>query len=335
MARRGAALERALLAAAAVPFLLGAAAAPAGADGKVVFRFTDPEVVEASGLAVVDGLFVTVNDSGDTGRVFTVDPATGDTVGVTRWADEPVDVEAVAPAGDGHVWVGDIGDNLGARDSLTVARVPVGPGTRDVTGTAGAATYTLVHGDGPTDAESLLVEPGTGRLVVVTKTIFGAEVLEAPERLDPDGPNRLRSVGAALPVATDGAFFPDGRHLVLRDYARAVVYSWPELGVVGEVRLPEQQQGEGIAIDDRGRVFVSSEGARSPVLRVDLPADLRAAMAPDAPAPDPSTNPDAGDGLGVDLTAVDEADRPGWPWFLGGFIALGVLLAVVRSLRPR
>ncbi|MDN4159871.1 hypothetical protein [Nocardioides abyssi] len=328
-------LERVLLVVTAVPFLLAAAASPAGADGQVVFRFTDPQVVESSGLAVVDGLFVTVNDSGDTGRVFTVDPATGDTVGVTTWAQDPVDVEAVAPAGDGSVWVGDIGDNPGTRDSVTVARVPVGRGDRDVTGSADLAAYTLVHPDGPQDAESLLVEPTTGRLVVVSKTIFGAEVLEAPERLDPDRPNELTSVGAALPVATDGAFFPDGRHLVLRDYARAVVYTWPDLGKVGEVRLPEQQQGEGIAVDRRGRVYVSSEGVEAPVLRVDLPAELREAMAPDAPAPDPSTNPDAGDGLGIDLTAVDEAERPEWPWFLGGFIALGVLVALLRSMRPR
>ena len=322
-------LERALLALAALPFLLGAAAAPQGADGRVVFRFTDPAIVESSGLAVVDGLFVTVNDSGDTGRVFAVDPATGDTAGVTTWAEEPVDVEAVAPADDGTVWVGDIGDNPGTRESVTVARVPVGRGAR----TADPTTYSLVHPEGPQDAESLLVEPRTGRLVVVSKTIFGAEVLEAPAELDPDGPNELVQVGAALPVATDGAFFPDGRHLVLRDYARAVVYTWPDLAVAGEVRLPEQQQGEGIAVDDRGRVYVSSEGVGAPVLRVPLPADLRAAMAPDAPAP--TGNRDAGDGLGVDLTEVEEAQRPEWPWFLGGFVALALVLALVRSLRPR
>ncbi|MCR6030202.1 hypothetical protein GGQ22_01945 [Nocardioides sp. zg-579] len=330
-------LERVLTGLAVVPFLLAAATAPAGADGLVVLRLTDPDIVESSGLAVVDGLFVTVNDSGDTGRVFVVDPATGDTVGVTRWTEDPVDVEAVAPAGGSSVWVGDIGDNRGARESITVARVPVGRTDRD----ADPATYTLVHPDGARDAESLLVEPGTGRLVVVTKTIFGAEVLEAPEQLDPDGPNELEPVGAALPVATDGAFFPDGRHLVLRDYSRAVVYTWPDLEQVGEVRLPEQQQGEGIAVDDEGRVFVSSEGVDAPVLRVPLPADLRAQVAgvDDDPASTedaaPTSTPTPGRGLGVDLTEVEDAQRPEWPWFLGGFLALGVLVALLRSMRPR
>ncbi|WKN49200.1 hypothetical protein [Nocardioides sp. Arc9.136] len=322
-------LERALTALAVVPFLLGAASAPAGADGEVAFRFTDPEIVESSGLAVVDGLFVTVNDSGDTGRVFTVDPATGDTVGVTTWADDPVDVEAVAPAGGGSVWVGDIGDNPGTRSSVTVARVPVGRGERSVTGTTDVATYTLVHPEGPQDAESLLVEPGTGRLVVVSKTIFGAEVLEAPERLREGVDNELVPVGAGLPIATDGAFFPDGRHLVLRDYARAVVYTWPDLEQVGEVQLPDQQQGEGIAVDGRGRVYVSSEGVGAPVLQVPLPADLRATVN----ATD--TRPDGSGGLGVDLTEVQEAERPEWPWFIGGFLAVAVLVALLRSMRPR
>ena len=62
-----------------------------------VFAFADPAIVESSGLVAQDGLVYTTNDSGDTGRVFAVDPASGETVGVTRWAAEPTDVEALAP----------------------------------------------------------------------------------------------------------------------------------------------------------------------------------------------------------------------------------------------
>src|SRR5688572_7529917 len=96
----------------AAPFLIGAAAGTSGADD-ATFRFTDADIVESSGLVVTDtplgGLVVTTNDSGDSGRVFTVDPSTGSTVGVSAWSPEPRDVEALAPAGPGHVWVGDIG----------------------------------------------------------------------------------------------------------------------------------------------------------------------------------------------------------------------------------
>ena len=68
-------------------------------------------------------LVVTTNDSGDTGRLFTVDPRTGQTTKVTQWSDDPTDVEALAPAGDGLVWVGDIGDNTARRDSVSVISI--------------------------------------------------------------------------------------------------------------------------------------------------------------------------------------------------------------------
>ncbi|WP_435747485.1 hypothetical protein [Nocardioides sp. SYSU DS0663] len=340
-------LHRVLAALLPVPFLLAAVAAPAGADADAAFAFQDPRIVESSGLVVVDGLFVTTNDSGDTGRVFTVDPETGETVGVTTWAEEPVDVEALAPAGDGSVWVGDIGDNPGNRPSVTVTKVPVGRGPIDATD---AATYELVLPDGPTDAETLLAHPRTGRLLVVTKTVFGGTVLQAPARLSPGRPNELRPVGATsqLGLATDGAFFPGGEHVVLRDYVRIVVYTWPGMDPLAEIPLPEQEQGEGLAVDDRGRVFVSSEGVRQPVLRIPLPGRVREAVSPaepePTPTPTPEPQPDAspgadagspGEGLGNDLTEVGDADRPAWPWFVGGFVALGALLLLGRSLRPR
>src|SRR5690349_17794369 len=92
----------------ATPFLLGVTSADAGPRRHEAFRFADPAIVESSGLAVVSGAFVTVNDSGDSARVFSVDPRTGRTVGVTQWAGEAVDDEALAPAADpGFVWVGD------------------------------------------------------------------------------------------------------------------------------------------------------------------------------------------------------------------------------------
>ena len=163
------------------PFLVGAALAPADVDRDVVFRFADPEIVESSGLAAAAGLVTTVNDSGDCARVFTVD-APGRTVGVTTWDDEPTDVEALAPAGRGEVWVGDIGDNAAARDDVTVTRVPVGRGDRSVAGEA----FDLVYPDGPHDAEALLAHPRTGRLFVVTKGVLGGTVYAAPSALRAD-----------------------------------------------------------------------------------------------------------------------------------------------------
>lgn len=247
-----------------VPFVIGAASGPADPAYAVDLTFQDPAIVESSGLVVRDGLFVTVNDSGDGGRIFTVD-ASGATVGTTTWADEPTDTEALAPAGDGHVWVGDIGDNPGVRDSVEVLRVPFGAGDRTVE----PAAYELVYPDGAHDAETLLAHPRSGRLYVVTKDIFGSTMYAAPTELSPEGPNELEAVVDTMAFATDGSFFPDGRSYVLRDYGNATVYSFPGHERLSSFRLPAQPQGEGIAVAEDGSVHISTEGQFEDVLRVD------------------------------------------------------------------
>lgn len=301
-------------------------------DSSVELTFRDPEIIESSGLAVVGDWLVTTNDSGDSGRVFVVDE-NGDTVGTTAWSAEPRDVEALAPGGADEVWVGDIGDNSGVRDSIEVIPVPVGAEDID----ARVPTYELVYPDGGRDAESLLVDPTTGRLYVATKEIFGGLLYEAPKNLDPDGPNTLREVGEVLPIATDGAFFPDGEHVVIRGYDSAVVYAFPTLEEVGELELPDQVQGEGLAVTSDGDLLVSTEGQFTEVLRVPLPAEIRTAMEPTAaaPSPSPSEPPRTESREGKDLPETTEVVRSPWPWFLGGFIGLGIIVVLMRSLRRR
>lgn len=321
----------------AVPFVLGTVAVVSSDEGVVVFRFQDPAIVESSGLVAQQGLFLTTNDSGDSGRVFAVDPASGRTVGVTRWAAEPVDVEALAPAGPGEVWVGDIGDNAGSRPLIEVARVPVGTGQRDVS----AASYELAYPGAARDAETLLAHPVTGRLYVASKNVFGGALYAAPQPLDDSRVNSLTRLGRVLPIATDGAFFPDGEHLVLRDYGRAVFYTFPGLEVVGEVDLPAQQQGEGIAVGAGGAVYVSSEGRRAPVFEIELPASVREAVAGSAQAEATSNaspgppGPVPGSRENVELPQTADTDRPVWPWFLTGGLGLGVIVVLLFALRRR
>ncbi|GAB3075336.1 hypothetical protein [Nocardioides zeae] len=325
-------------AAVALPFAAGAAAMPASTaeEGTEVMSFTDPDIVESSGLAVVGGRFVTVNDSGDSGRVFAVDPATGDTVGVTSWTPDPVDVEAVAPAyvdgeASSEVWVGDIGDNRAVRDSVEVLRVPVG--WEDAT--AEPARFELRYADGPRDAESLLVVPGTDQLLVVSKGVLGGTFYAAPEQLVPGQANVLEPLAPALGVATDAAFFPDGRHLVVRNYGAAAVYTYPGLTEVGTFDLPEQPQGEGIAVDadDPGAVLLTTEGPRTPVLRVELPAEVRDAMLPAFPEADATDAP----GADADPTIDPAGDGPAWlPWVVGGVggaVLVVLAITLVRGSR--
>lgn len=305
----------------ALPFGAGIATG-ASADGPApVFRFQDPAIVESSGLALVDGLVITVNDSGDEARVFAVDPATGRTVGVTRWQGGAEDVEALAPAGDGRVWVADIGDNTASRDQVSVIRVPIGEGEQDVAG----ERFALRYAEGPADAEALLTDPDDGRLVLVTKGVFGGQVYVAPRALRTDGVTTLQPRGRVMPVVTDGAFTPDGEHLVLRDYSRAVVYTWPELEAVEEIRLPTQRQGEGLVVTDDDTLLLSSEGARAPVYEVALP-DLD--VADEAPPASYSRE-------GQELPDQQVRQRDRTQWYLGIGLAVAAVAVLLVSLRPR
>jgi hypothetical protein len=319
-------LDRIVTGLLAVPFLLGAAAAPVD-HAQQVFSFQDPDIIESSGLAVVDGRVATINDSGDTGRVFAVDPADGRTVSTTHWEDDPTDVEALAPDGQGGVWVGDIGDNTASRDTVQVADVPV---THD-DATVHPAVYDLAYPDGAHDAETLVRHPVTGRLYIATKGVLGGTLYAAPAELSPDRVNQLQPVGDVLPIATDGAFLPDGKHLVVRNYGMAVVYAFPSLEKVAQLELPDQEQGEGLAVDTDGSLLLSSEGVHSPVLRVSLP------RLGDRPRPSPTATPspatDPQPAAEPATTAQDE--RPVWPWLLGGLVGAGCVLVLIRSLRPR
>lgn len=328
---------REVLAALAVgaPFLVGASVAP-GQDADVVWAFEDPRIVESSGLVAVDDLVVTVNDSGDGARIFAVDRATGRTVGTTSWDADPDDVEALAPAGPGRVWVGDIGDNLRSRDSVTVTRVPYGRGDRTVAG----ESWTLTYGDGGAyDAEALLAHPRTGRLYVVTKGVLVGDVWAAPRRLAA-GENRMRKLGPAPGLVTDGAFL-DEEHVLLRGYGSADVLTFPGLEEVGSFRLPRQQQGEGLAVAPDGQVLISSEGVRSPLLRVEVPARVRRAME-QAPEPttstpaSPTTEPAPSAPAQQPSEAADEGtDAMPWAWLVGGALGLVAVVVLLRSLRRR
>lgn len=326
--------------------LVGASAAWASAapTAEVAFRFADPEIAESSGLVVDATSVVTVNDSGDTSRIFTVDPGTGRTVGVTRWNRESVDNEALAPAGDGRVWVGDIGDNRGERSSVSVTRVPYGAGERAVTG----EVFELVYPDGPADAEALLAHPATGQLFVVTKGVTGGAVWAAPEGLRSEAPNELVRVADAPALVTGGEFAGADR-VVLRSYGRMFVLGLPSWRTRAAVALPAQEQGEALAVGPEGAAWLSSEGGRSTVLRVPVPeGDGRSGGEPDgasdgtsdgASGPGTSatagpTEPPPGPNGVPQPTSPDQFTRDPWQWLAGTAVLVVALVALVLSLRP-
>ena len=278
---------RALIAALLTGGLLVPASAATADDGRP-FVFRSPSITESSGLVDLGGVMVTTNDSGNPSILFTVSPVSGKTVGVTDFHTRTQDVEALAPGGRGRVWVGDIGDNDGKRKSISVMRVRVGFGRID----AHPTVYRLAYPSGHHDAESL-VRDRQGRLYVITKSVTGGTVYRAPLVLSSKRVNRLQPAGHVIEYATDAAMLPSGRHVIVRGPERASVYTFPAFKWIGSFVLPRQRQGEGISVGPGRRIRLSSEGVRSPVREVAMPAALvrRMQPAPPAPSPSPSASP--------------------------------------------
>ena len=314
---------------AAMPVVPPAQAGDGGAvPSRVLSAFQGDDVFESSGLVDAGELLFTMNDSGDDAVVYGVDARTGRTVSRTTYADEVTDVEGLAPGADGSVWAGDIGDNKEDRDDVAVYRV------RPDDGEQTAPRFELTYPDGPHDAETLLVHPRTQQVFVVSKTAFGGTVYAAPRDLREDAPNPLRVFAHVDGLLSDGAFFPDGRHVILRTYGTATVYTFPGFEKVGTVPLPKQEQGEGIAVGADGRVLLSSEGTGAPVLQVDLPAALGAAGSGTpsrAPAASPTASPSESPGRSDARPATGSRRLRDW----GGIAVVTVAIGAVGWLTVR
>jgi hypothetical protein len=331
----------------------GAAAAPgasstataSGAERVVTLR--DPRLTESSGLVLSPthaNLAWTVNDSGTGPVLYGVSTRTGATRALLRLRGidfrDPEALTATTGAdGRGFLWVADIGDNDRERDSvvLRLVREPRQPTSTTVT----PVSLRLRYPGGPVDAETLLWTPD-GRLLVVTKELVSAQVLQVP-------PPAVRAALAgkgtdepvvALPLATvaqgmvtDGAALPDGR-IVLRGYGDAVVYDAPGDGaMIGleQLVLPSQPQGETLAVQGPDAVLVGSEGVRQPLWRVRVPGATAVASETSRPAtatPSASTEPPP-------RVTAGTVRRTAWLLGAGGLLVVGVLTGVRRRGRRR
>jgi hypothetical protein len=305
---------------------------------EVVMRLQDPRIVESSGLVLSrrhPGVVWTHNDSGDQARLFAVG-SDGRTRAVLTLAGVAArDWEAVAAGRDDRgrpaLFAGDIGDNNGVWPEVAVYRVTEPAALRDAT--VPAVRYRLRYADGPHNAEALLIDPRGNRLYVATKAEAGGGLYRAPARLDPAGINVLRRIARVPPVVTDGAFLPNGRGFVLRDYQQAHVYAGPGRRA-GSFDLPLQFQGESLAVTADGRsLLVGSEGPDSEVWRVPLPAPVLTRVAPPA-----STRAPAG-GAAAPAASPEAPHGPTWTsraaWAAGIVLVLAVWLLARRVLRRR
>ncbi len=271
-------------------------ACPAFAPGRALGNVGLPSVVEASGVAEswrTPGVLWMHNDSGDTARVFAV-RTTGEALATFELdGARPVDWEdlAVGPGPDprrSYVYAGDVGDNLLVRANIRLRRFPepeipvaVPPPTVRL---VGVESFTLVYPDGPHNCETLLVDPRTADVFVVSKSNDGiSPIYRAAAPLSADRDNPLERVGSLTfgpaplqgnTLTTGGSFTRTGDAILIKTYGSAFLWRRGRQATVAQalatdacpVPLAAERQGEaiGFAVDGNG-YYTVSEGAASPI----------------------------------------------------------------------
>jgi len=265
--------------------LLGGAGTALAADPPPGVRthctVDDPRLAELSGL-VVDGTpdNPTVWAMADGGRrtaAYAIDPATCAVTDSRAATTDPLDPEDLARGPAGALWVADIGDNTSTRSTVAVITLPA---------TGASKLYRLSYPDGPHDAEAMLVG-ADGVPVIVTKDAVGpAGVYRTPGPLTGTGPTAMQRVadlslpasdtpggplgGIGSRLVTGGSVSPDGRTVALRSYTDAWLYPVAAPGDAGaivealkaaptRIPLPDEPQGEAVALDATGALWSGSE----------------------------------------------------------------------------
>ena len=238
------------------------------------------DIAEASGIAASRrnaGVFWVHNDSGDRNRIFAIG-SDGKHLGVfivrgcPMWDWEDIAVGPGPEAGQSYIYIGDVGDNLARRESIRVCRVlepvielPIAL-RHDIT--IDAVMFRFAYPDQPHNAETLMVDPLTRDLYVVTKEPRQAQVYVAtyPYNSQAQQVIPLKLI-ARLPFGgvAAGDITADGRWIVMKNLG--TVWLWKRRGsasVAAAVSaeptpLPyvREPQGEAIAWSEDGRGYVT------------------------------------------------------------------------------
>ena len=290
--------------------------------GEIVGNITLPLIDEASGLAMSKrnaGILYTHNDSGGGSYAYAIDTQG---VAVARFfldgADnrdyEDIAVAVDPDTGAPHVYIANTGDNNQVRPTVYVHRfaepaLAVGQGYSAQT--VPVRTYAFQYPVAARDCETFFVDPDTGDFYFITKRDARSRVYVAAYPQATSGTTTLSYLGEMqVSNLTGGDISPDGRHMLVKNYAEVYLFSRDEgesildalLGSATTVPYTPEPKGEGIAFDvDRLGYFCTTEGSPAPLYYYEA-TDL-----PPEPEPEPET-PFA-DGVvrgDVSLAALDE-----------------------------
>ncbi len=257
------------------------------APGRRVGAVETRLIREASGIVASRrnmGVLWVHNDSGGGPHLFALDTK-GALLGVctvTRVRARDWEDIAIGPGpepGRHYLYIGDIGDNQARHRSVKVYRVaepridavrPFGK-----MGIGPAETIELTYPDKPRDAETLLLDPQTKDIYIISKRELFNRVYRAPYPQSTATSTVLTRV-ATLPwgFAVGGDVSPNGREIIVRSPYYASLWQRPdgqplwkafEQKRVG-IPLVSEPQGEGIAFDGKGQGYFTISEMENPPL---------------------------------------------------------------------
>lgn len=267
---------------------------------RVTGTIKSADITESSGIAssrCQSDVLWTHNDSGDDAFIFAIN-AKGEALGAWKVADaRNIDWEDIAAykdrAGKCWLYIGEIGNNKLRRPEHTVYRLPEplvsrgGPRSNKKSPLAATGTESMrfVYPDFDQDAETLMVQPQTGDVYVVTKRVSGsAGVYKLMPEFATDKLQKATFI-AELSVPsipngflTGGDISPDGTRVVVCDYRQAyeltldnAAASFDEIwkGNAEPIELGRREAGEAICYGtDGATLYATSESKNSPIIEV-------------------------------------------------------------------
>lgn len=271
------------------------------AEPKQIATLREDSVTESSGLAVSQknlGAFWTHNDSEGGAFLYAFDRQ-GNKLGAwsvkgaknSDWEDLAIYVDP--KNGESYFLIGDIGNNERTRSEAVIYRVAEPKITatdktsskKNPRTTEAAEAIRVSYPDQRRDAETLLVNPATGDVYIVSKSLIGkADVYKLPQPFDAKQKTVLQHVGQigvpsfAPGFMSGGAISSDGKRLVLTDYFALYEFVLPAnaknfdeifSAKPDKIQVGERRQGEAVAYAADGTaIFATSEKRPTPLIEI-------------------------------------------------------------------
>ena len=267
---------------------------------KTTGSIEDIEITESSGLAVSKcqpNVYWTHNDSGDDAFIYAMSEK-GGRLGTWKIPNaENLDWEDIAlfkdNAGKCFIYIGEIGDNESKRDVHIIYRIREPKTSADDAAstrqqprmTEPANIIRFTYPDSRHNAETLLVHPTSADIYIVTKRVSGpAGVYRLKSKFDGGISVIAQKVAdismPAVPngFVTGGDISPDGRRVIICDYAAAYEFTLPQSSINFDdiwqqtpepVDVGNRKIGEAVSYTpDGGSIVLTSEGKNAPIIEV-------------------------------------------------------------------